>query len=589
MKGNDGKLKRFDRRVRLVRSWRGAAFGLMIGGAACAIWAALDWFRIIYTEWSWMGWVLLVSVVLGAVRGYFARIPADALADSIDRRGGLQDRLKTSSEVSSNNEFASALQEDANAKVESLRPKELYPLRMGRNQWGALSVTGLAAMIFLLGNTPVLQSPEERRDREELKKMGQAVERVVKPLTEPDQRGVNTDAERRMAEEFRNLQRDLEKSKLNKEEALQAMNELAKQSQDIVKERAKITSENLEKAESALDKLQRAELERNGMEMNPETMKALKELQESQRQSGESQKTFEETLQQLNEKQAAQEMQKQALEQKHAELKSQLENVESQLQNSNLSDEQRQALEKLSKQLAETMKKLENEMAELQKAIDEIMKSKEIQELLRKINEHPTMKELQELAEKLASEAKMAESGEMPELTPEDIAQMKEQLKEAEAKLKELAEQLQDPEALEEFMQQLKEALENMEQLELKAGACMACLSLFNLPIPGMGGVGSPEDFMSHDTGKINKNEAGKEGQGQTKLTSIKGERQKDGDETYIEIKGPTAVGNRSGVKYTKVLPSYQKKAEEAMKKKRIPRRHEKRVKEYFESLSKGK
>ncbi|MCC7229724.1 MAG: hypothetical protein IT203_04970, partial [Fimbriimonadaceae bacterium] len=57
----------------------------------------------------------------------------------------------------------------------------------------------------------------------------------------------------------------------------------------------------------------------------------------------------------------------------------------------------------------------------------------------------------------------------------------------------------------------------------------------------------------------------------------------------YIEIKGPTTIGNRSGVKYTKVLPSYKRKAEQAIERKTIPKQHEKRVKEYFESLSGGK
>jgi len=176
----------------------------------------------------------------------------------------------------------------------------------------------------------------------------------------------------------------------------------------------------------------------------------------------------------------------------------------------------------------------------------------------------------------------------MPEISKEDLEAMKARLPELEAKLKELAKQLQDPKALDEYMEQLKEALKNMDKLKMCMGVCMGCISLFHLPIPGMPSPSNPIDFMSVDTGKINKSENGKEGQGSTTLTQIKGDRQKNGEESYIEIKGPTTVGNRSGVKYTKVLPSYKKKAEEAIGKKTIPKQHEKRVREYFDSLTGG-
>lgn len=598
MKIDLGNLKRFERRVRLVRSWRGLAVGLVIGGVACALWAGLDWMRVLYTEWASMGLVLAASGLLGAMAGYFARIPVKSLSDSIDRRGGLQDRLKTSMEVTGSNDFETALRQDATEKVGQLKAKELYPVKVGRMQASAVGMAILASTIFLLGNTPILLPPEARKEREELKKIGQSVERVAKPLTEHDKPGDLTDAERRMAEELRKLQRDLQKSKIDKEEALQKVNELAKQTKEIVKERAELTTQNMEKAESALEKLQKAELEKAGLKMDPETLKALQEMNKAEGKKGDpgdkdksDQQKFDQKMQQLNQEQKALEQKQEKLEQQKSELQKKLDKINSQMKNPNLSAEQKKALEEMQKQISEMMKKMEKELAEIQKAIDQIMKNKEIQELMRKINEHPKMKELQEMAAKLAENAKMGENGEMPELSKEDIEAMKEKLKEAEEAMKELAKQLQDPQALQEFMDQLEEALKNMDQLELNASMCMMCLGLFNLPIPGlpMPKPGNPIDFMGVDTGKINKDEKGKDGQGKTTITQIKGQRQKNGDESYVEIKGPTTVGNRSGVKYTKVLPSYKKKAEEAMKKNTIPKQHEKRVKEYFESLSGGK
>lgn len=596
MKKENGNLRRFESRVRLVRAWRGLAFGLAIAALACTIWAILDWFGIVYAEWLYFGLTAAALGILGAVQGYFARISAQSLSDSIDRRGGLMDRLKTSLEVSGANEFDTALRRDAEEHVQNLKPRDLYPVKVGKLQASALAMALLASTIFLLGNTPILLAPEARKEREELKKAGEAVERIAKPLTEHDKPAELTAAERKMAEELRKLQRDLKKGKIEKEAVLQQVNEMAKQTKELVKERAALTSENLEKAESALEKLQKAELEKNGIKMDAEMMKALHEMNKSQGQKGEpgeqpksAQQKFDEKMQKLSQEQQALEQKKTKLEQDQLDLKKQLDKLTADLKSPNLTPEQKKALEEMQKQVQELMKKLEKELAEANKAIERIMKDKKVQELLRKINEHPKMKELQELAAKLAENAKVGEMGEMPELSKEDIEALKEKLKGAEEAIKQLAKELSDPKALDEFMQQLKEALENMDQLELNVGMCLSCFSLFNLPIPGLPSPSNPIDFMTADTGRINKNENGKEGQGKTTLTQIKGERQKNGEETYIEIKGPTTVGTRSGVKYTKVLPSYKKKAEEAMNKKSIPKQHEKRVKEYFESLAGGR
>jgi hypothetical protein len=595
MKIDLGNLKRFERRVRLVRSWRGLAIGLCVGGVICAVWAALDWARVAYAEWMWMGMLLAGAGLLGMLQGYFAKVPAKALSDSIDRRGDLQDRLKTSMEVRGANDFESALQSDATERVGKLKPKDLYPVKVGKWQAGAVGMAVLASTIFLLGNTPILLPPQERKDREELKKLGQSVERIAKPLTENDKPGDLTDAEKRMAEELRKLQRDLQKSKISKEETLQKANELSKQTEEMVKERSELTEESLAKAESAMEKLQKAELEKSGLKMDPETLKALQEMNQEQGKKGDpadkgktSQQKFDQKMQKLGEQQKALEQKKQDMEQQKSDLQKQLDKVNEQLKNPNLTPEQQKALEEMQKKLQEMLKGLEKEMAEIQKAIEQIMKNKEVQELLKKISEHPAMKELQEMAAKMAEKAQKGEMGEMPEISKEDLQEMKDRMPELEAKLKELAKQLQDPKALDEYMEQLKEALKNMDQLKMCMGVCMGCVSLFNLPMPGMPSIGNPIDFMGADTGRINKNENGKEGQGSTTLTQIKGDRQKNGEESYIEIKGPTTVGNRSGVKYTKVLPSYKAKAEEAIGKKTIPKQHEKRVREYFDSLTGG-
>ena len=69
---------------------------------------------------------------------------------------------------------------------------------------------------------------------------------------------------------------------------------------------------------------------------------------------------------------------------------------------------------------------------------------------------------------------------------------------------------------------------------------------------------------------------------------SVTGQRRETGPETYIEIKGPTGVGSKSSTPYTRVLPKYKKQAEQAVNRQEIPREHQKRVKEYFDSLGRG-
>jgi hypothetical protein len=594
-----GNLRRFEKRVRNVRAWRGLAIGMLAGGGVCTVWAALDWFRIAYAEWLWMGIVIAAAGLLGAIQGYFAKVSTASLSDSIDRRGGLQDRLKTSLEAHGAGGMETALRADTAEHVRNLKPNELYPVRFGKLQMGAIGMAMLASAIFLLGNSPAILPPEARRDREELKKLGESVERIARPLTEHDKPQDLTAAEKRIADELRKLQRDLQKSRLNKEEALQQVNELAKNTKELVKERATLTQDNLNKAETALEKLQKAELEKAGIKMDPETLQALKEMNQAQSKDGQKgengdlgkfdPKAFEQAMRNLDQKQAAAQQKAKESEQKMLDMKKQLDKINLELKNPNLTDEQRKALEAMQKQIQDLMKKLEKELAEANKAIERIMKDKKVQELLRKIQEHPKMKELQELAAKLAENAKVGEMGEMPELSQEDIEALKEKLKGAEAAIKQLAEELSQPGALDEYLDQLKEALENMDQLELNASMCFSCISLFNLPIPGLPSPSNPIDFMGVDTGRINKNESGKEGQGDTTLTKIKGDRRKEGDETYIEIKGPTTYGNRTGVKYTKVIESSKKKAEEAINRKSIPKQHQKRVREYFESLTGGK
>lgn len=103
----------------------------------------------------------------------------------------------------------------------------------------------------------------------------------------------------------------------------------------------------------------------------------------------------------------------------------------------------------------------------------------------------------------------------------------------------------------------------------------------------GPSGPGSQDYFAGY--GGINKSDKEQEGKGTTNLVGVRGQRRDEGEEWFVEVKAPSAMGDRTSVPYQKVLPKYKEAAEKAIDREKIPKEHEKRVREYFESLAGGK
>src|SRR5579862_8409783 len=259
-------LKQFERRVRLVRSWKGMAIGACIGSLVACVWAGLDWANLAYAEWSGLAAVVGGGAILGLLTGLFMRISSKYLADSIDRRADLEDRLVTSLERGdSQSGFDAALHADAQTHLNNLKPAKLYPVRLGKWQISAVVLAVVASGIFLLGNTPFLLTAQQKKEREEVKQAGQAVERVLKPAEEHPETPSQAAEDKKLQDELRKLAKELEKAHLTKEEAMQKSNELQKQAEQLVKDRAQVAQESTAKAESAFEKMEKAELEKNGI------------------------------------------------------------------------------------------------------------------------------------------------------------------------------------------------------------------------------------------------------------------------------------------------------------------------------------
>jgi len=57
------------------------------------------------------------------------------------------------------------------------------------------------------------------------------------------------------------------------------------------------------------------------------------------------------------------------------------------------------------------------------------------------------------------------------------------------------------------------------------------------------------------------------------------------GDQTYVEVTGPTMPTGKTSVPYQSVLPKYEKTAETALNRNDIPLSEREKVRAYFDSL----
>ena len=533
--------------------------GVCAGGLGAAVWSGLDWAG--KADATPVGMAALVggAAAVGASIGACLRIQESALRASVDRRAGLENRL-TASVVDV--PFVEEIRADASARLESVRSATLYPMRFGRWHGGALAAMALATSIFLLGSTPLLLSSAAKAERAAMAKTGQAVERITRTQFEtPEAQKEMSEGERLLAQEARKLQRDLEKGRMSREEAMQKANDLEKKAQDLAKQAAGESQRSLADAETAMDKMERATLEKAGLGgADP----ALLQMPQGQK----------EMLQKRNAAEQAE------IKKAMAAIDKRLAEIAKKLAQKGLSEAERKTLEAERKSLEAKKSELERQAERAKKEGDALKLSDEARSTLDKMRNHELMKEIRKLAEQMQkSNAQAAKTGQ-PQLTPEQRADMKKRLEALLTKLK-------DDAAMKEYLEQMIEAMKNGM---LKAGQCErpGALGAGLMALLGIRGNGIGDDGLFADTGHVNRLDKPEEGKGKTFETQISGARRETGEETFVEIKAPTTVGNRTSVPYRQVLPSYRKKAEEALGRKEIPKDQEKRVRQYFESLTKG-
>lgn len=573
-------LKKFGLRVRFLRLWRFAAIGLLASVVLALLLIGADYLLLVDFPILNSIYVVAAGLLLGAVSGFILPVSELALARSVDRRSGNQDRLATALQKQDADKlFTEAQHQDAAESLQQITPKSVYPFSFGRWQMAACaSCFALAAVVWVV-QSEILLSTDQKAQKSKMEQVQAAVERIVKQLEVEDQTGDRA-AEKKLAAELRKFSREMERGKLNQEQAMQKAQKLAEEAKKLTEQRlektaermeqiqAKVLQEKFEEAGGKLGDLQNLKLDK----MQMEAMRDL--MQKSGADKMPSNNLDSKTMEALGLDNSASEMMRMSEQQKDALAKAiaqEQKSIQDQMQSGNLTPEQMKALQERQEMLNELSKQLQL--------------SEDVMKALRELQEMKEYKELQEMLQKLQKATDQIQNCEP--LTEEQIKEMQRQMEE-------LAEQMKDPKAREALRQAMKEMLEQLKNGELDAEAMRQLMGMMGAGMSGGLGMSGMQGGGGRDGGVFQGEGENQKGDpmtldGKGNPTAVRGSRDENrGTDAYTEIKAPTMVGSRTSVPYKEVLPQYKKSAESAVNNNQVKPKHRQRVKEYFESLSSG-
>lgn len=649
---NQIDLKAFERRVRLVSAWKAAAIGLACGsGVACIVVAAMRSQGHVAPWWVGTSLVavgLCVGVLLGALR----KLRLGQLADSVDRRAGLKNRLGTVVDDTSqgeHTEIRTALEADARDRLAGLRPAKIYPIRFGRLQAIAMTIALAAAVATLLGNRPIVMSASERAKAADSAEAAAAIERVLEPFRQQkplDSAGIE---ERRAVAEMEKLARDLKTGKADREQALQRANKALEEAAKLQKQRAETSQQQLAKAETAMAALGKANERDEHFDPTNEILQSLKSAkaavddavakvqQQLKSATGASKQALQAQLASLQAQsqslgnsmkeaeaagtamqEAAQKGDKKALEdalqalsmpgssrfdpmaefaalrqEMMAATQREIANIKERLKTATGEEAERlrKKLAELEGQLAAAKKELDAYNAAVKKALAHMKSqpqspqaaSKDQKSLHTKFS-----KQMLSTFAKLKQALNKIESGdELSKTEVDDLNSLarKMELESASAQAAGDKERALTAQVLATIAKDL--ATGNTSVMVAKACRNGLAGMQANPPelVRGPGAPGYMSIKAEHNIGKVNHLDKAAPSKGSTSIETVdplKG----DGPESYIEVRGPAQMGARSAIPYKAVLPSYQRKEEAALTNGQIPKKHQKRVRAYFDSLN---
>jgi hypothetical protein len=542
----------FRRRVRLLRGLTGLSVGLVAGGLASALLVGA-------ASWHWLEWPFRVPALAGAAGllalcaavgwtvGWTRPSPDVELAKSLDLRTRAKDRIASATMVHEG-EFTAAVAKDAAESVSHASAARVYPFRPGGWHYSALACCALPLVAHFTALAPALLDPQGARERAETKRRAPEVERVAREVEEQTKSDQSPQS-KALANELRKMAQDMKAERVDRKAEAQKSAEIRRLANDLARTKADQAQQALTRASEAQRKMQEKASEARELTDRQQMVASMTDQER------------EDAIRRAEAEQEANNRQIQAL--------------QKQLQDSRLSPEERAKIEK---ELAERLKQAQ-EMAALLKDL------KLDPEVLRKFREalnDPANRELRELMAQLQRKlAQQQGKAAQNKLTKEDIERLQAQIKEIEARLKKLTEMLKDRKAVEEMIKQLREALKNAKEM----GQCKGGLG-FGL---GMPGLGPDSDIGLQEEGVVNKTAKPQAEAGKTVVKAVTGQRQEQGEESYMEVRGPAELTPRSSVPTVSIPASATRKAEQSIARGRIPAKHTERVRSYFDSLARGK
>ncbi|MCE2938616.1 MAG: hypothetical protein ACK5XS_04900 [Armatimonadota bacterium] len=470
------ELTRFEKRVRRLRATQGAAMGASIGGLAVVAWALADRFGSAYVTWPAATAVVGGLTLAGAAAGWFWRVSPLDLARSIDRRAGLKNRLGTAMSTPES-AWADAQRADAERKLEGLDPQTVFPWSGNRVLTGALCALILAGGAYAWARSDFGMSAAEKQERAELASRAEEVRRVAKEGLENTPRELSA-MEKDLRTDIESFAKELERGKLDREQALVKANELAKQAETAAQDRFSAAGRDLDEAGETLREAQGRAIEAAGLKkeqvedlnLDSNQKELLGRLMEAEKFENPPSRFNEQTKQAAGMQNADDRLlnmsdsQRQQLQQR---LQQQMNQLQQQMQSGGMTPEQRQQIEQRQQQLQMTPEQrqaLEQAMQNPAAAQDPAVRE-QLEQMAQQPDVSPAMKEALEAlmnnqALQDAAQEMMREALEQGNLNPQVMEQLAEQLQQQGAPTPEQQQQMQKQ--LEQ-MQQLMQGLQNSQ------------------------------------------------------------------------------------------------------------------------------
>lgn len=613
-------LARFRRRVHLLHLLRGGLVGLAFGSWLACVILAYDWF---VRPLNWTQYIPVLALVgfLAGVIWAFSNRPSDsAIAQSLDRRLGLEDRVSSARELSEGGHAFSALVERSGQQaLAAALPARAFPLRWTRDWTHALlAVLFLVALGVVFTQQPWVPKGE-KSGRAALAAAAPEIERIQKETVAQPRPTEESKAEaKRIAQELEKLQKQLERERLSPQEAEARAAELANDLDQLETKRQEALQDRAKELKTAREALLDAKRQEIAQAMPPDRDALEPTAQEEAREQARAEQLREQIAklgkkisegnltpqererieaemqnleQELEQLRQLEELRREAdqLQRELSQLKAEEQRLRAKLQDPNLTAQQRGEIQR---QLAENQAKQQAAESQLKELQEAAKLAQELQQAMQELMANEAYQEMMRMAEEMmrrAAQEQQAQQGQGEKPRPMTEDEMREMID----RIRELQEALQDEENAQRLLEEMRQALESGECQQCEGG--MPLLMAMGMA-PGQfagrlmpGGSGSQaggEDRMLNDSGKVNTTRDTKPSRGETRTSAVRGTPRPDGGPSqYVEIKAPTFAGRRSSVPYREVLPRYQQRADRAIERQQIERRHQRRVRDYFESL----